>query len=98
MPMRRVSVKLSQAPGIAPECVADAELESANDTLVEELREFSPIARRTAKKLLTDTEDSLFSVAIELDWHCYSRLRRSDGFREGVEAFRSKRKQEFKGG
>jgi 2-oxoglutaroyl-CoA hydrolase len=52
----------------------------------------SPLAQRTAKKLLNDTEDSPLSIAIELEGHCYSRLRSSDDFREGVEAFHDKRK------
>jgi 2-oxoglutaroyl-CoA hydrolase len=83
--------------GVATEFVPDAELEAATDRLVDELRTFSPIAQRTAKKLLNDTEDSPLSIAIELEGHCYSRLRSSDDFREGVEAFHSKRKPEFKG-
>ena len=72
-------------------------MEHATDALVEELRSFSPLAQRTAKKLLNDTEDASLSVAIELEGQCYSRLRSSDDFREGVEAFHAKRKAVFKG-
>jgi 2-oxoglutaroyl-CoA hydrolase len=54
-------------------------------------------ARRTAKKLLNDTEDATLSLAIELEGHCYSWLRSSDDFREGVEAFHAKRKPTFAG-
>jgi 2-oxoglutaroyl-CoA hydrolase len=97
MRSRRIPGQQACDWGIATECVPDAELESATDALAEELRAFSPLAQRTAKKLLNDTEDSTLSIAIELEGHCYSRLRASDDFREGVEAFHSKRKAEFKG-
>ncbi len=80
-----------------PSACRDAELEAATDDLVEELRAFSPLAQRTAKKLLNDTEDAMLSIAIELEGHCYSRLRQSDDFREGVEAFHAKRPAKFKG-
>lgn len=83
--------------GIATECVADDHLEAAVDALVKELRTFSPVAQRTAKKLLNDTDDALLTTAIELEGLNYSRLRQSDDFREGVEAFHAKRKPVFTG-
>jgi hypothetical protein len=37
------------------------------------------------------------TLAIELGGHRYSRLRQSDDFRDGVEAFHGKRKAKFRG-
>lgn len=97
MRSRRISGTQAADWGVATECVPDAELETATDALVNELRSFSPLAQRTAKKLLNDTEDSPLSIAIELEGHCYSRLRSSEDFREGVEAFHAKRRPNFTG-
>ncbi len=97
MRSRRIPGKQALEWGIATECVPDAKLEAATDALVDELLTFSPLAQRTAKILLNDTEDSTLAIAIELEGHCYSRLRQSDDFREGVEAFQGKRPAKFKG-
>lgn len=97
MRSRRIPAKQAYDWGVVTECVPDGKLEAATDALVEELLAFSPLAQRTAKKLLNDTEDSTLAVAIELEGHCYSRLRASDDFREGVTAFHAKRKAEFRG-
>ncbi|MGE5169637.1 MAG: enoyl-CoA hydratase/isomerase family protein [Rudaea sp.] len=94
---RRIDAREAFAWGIVVQCVADAELEKATDALVEELRAFSPLAQRTAKRLLNDAENAPLAVAIEMEGHCYSRLRTSDDFREGVQAFTEKRKAQFRG-
>src|SRR3989440_8676173 len=97
MRSKRIPGRQAYEWGVATECVPDDRLEAATDALVDELRTFSPLAQRTAKKLLNDTEDSTLSIAIELEGHCYSRLRQSDDFKEGVEAFHAKRPANFKG-
>lgn len=97
MRSRRIPGRQALDWGIATDCVADADLEKAVDALVDELRAFSPLAQRTAKKLLNDSENATVATAIELEGHCYSRLRQSDDFREGVTAFHEKRQPTFRG-
>ena len=97
MRSRRISGRQAHEWGIATDCVADGQLEAATDALAEELRGFPPLAQRTAKKLLNDTEDATLSLAIELEGQMYGRLRNSDDFREGVDAFHQKRKPRFTG-
>jgi 2-oxoglutaroyl-CoA hydrolase len=98
MRSKRILAKQVLDWGIATAGVADGRLEAITDALVDELRDFSPIAQRTAKKLLNDTKDATLSASIELEGHCYSRLRQSGDFREGVEAFHAKRRPTFRGG
>jgi 2-oxoglutaroyl-CoA hydrolase len=97
MRSRRIPAKQALDWGIVTELVPDAGLEPATDSLVKELAEFAPLAQRTAKKLLNDSEDATLTIAIEMEGHCYSRLRVSDDFREGVTAFHEKRTPKFTG-
>lgn len=77
--------------GIATEFVVDSNLESMTDGLVRELLACSPLAQRTAKKLLNDMEDASLPVAIEFEGRSFNRVRRPEDCHEGVETFGKKR-------
>jgi 2-oxoglutaroyl-CoA hydrolase len=55
MRSKRIPARQALDWGIVTECVADKDLESATDKLVDELRTFAPLAQRTAKKLLKNS-------------------------------------------
>ena len=83
--------------GIATACVADGELESATDALVDELRGFSPLAQRAAKDVLNTAQHTTLQAGIEIEGNTYGRLRSSSDFREGVASFVEKRRPEWSG-
>ncbi|MGF1528253.1 MAG: enoyl-CoA hydratase/isomerase family protein [Candidatus Competibacterales bacterium] len=94
---RRVSGAEAKAWGMVLDCVLDGELETSVDQLVAELRAFSPLAQRTIKRVLNSAQNTTLEAGIELEGQAYGRLRTSEDFREGVEAFQQKRPAQFKG-
>lgn len=97
MRARRITGAEAHAWGLAVSLVPDAGLESAVESLVEELRGFSPLAQRTAKHVIDSALDLPLHGAIALEGEAYGRLRSSEDFREGVESFKAKRKPKFRG-
>ena len=98
MRTKRVSGKRAHDWGIASECVPDDALEDTVVSLVNELTQFSALAQRTSKNLLTAAQDAPLHVGIKMEGEAYGRLRSSNDFREGVESFNAKRKPKFRGG
>ncbi len=97
MRSKRIPGRQAYEWGIATECVPDAELEKPPTrwwTSCARSRRWRSARPRSCS---TTPRTSTLSIAIELEGHCYSRLRQSDDFKEGVEAFHAKRPAKFKG-
>ena len=84
MRSRRITGRQACDWGVATDCVPDGELDAATDAFVDELRDFAPLAQRTAKKLLNDIEDAPLSLAIELEGQCYCGKTRRPSLLAGM--------------
>jgi 2-oxoglutaroyl-CoA hydrolase len=94
---RRIAAPEALSLGLVTEVVPQDELEDAVGRLVQELSELSPLALRTAKRVLNQVYDSPLHVGIEIEGYAYGMLRSTDDFKEGVEAFDERRKPKFEG-
>jgi 2-oxoglutaroyl-CoA hydrolase len=94
---RRVKADEALALGLVTEVVPPDELDAAVERLLAELRELSPLALATAKRVLNLAEETPLHAGLHLEGLAYGMLRSSSDFREGVEAFGEKRKPEFEG-
>jgi 2-oxoglutaroyl-CoA hydrolase len=94
---RRIKADEALALGLVTEVVPTGGLDGAVARLIEELSELSPLALRTAKRVLNLAEDAPLHVGLHVEGLAYGLLRSTHDFQEGVEAFVEKRKPDFEG-
>jgi 2-oxoglutaroyl-CoA hydrolase len=95
---RRIPAPEAHAWGLLTRVVDDsAALDRAIDEVVEKLTAMSPLALKTIKRVLNTSYDTSLTVGFEVEGHAYEKLRESKDYKEGIIAFREKRKANFTG-
>ncbi len=61
------------------------------------LNALAPISMRALKRVLNAAPDSSLKVALEVEGHSYEKLRWTEDYMEGINAFSERRKANYKG-
>jgi 2-oxoglutaroyl-CoA hydrolase len=94
---RRIPAPEAHQWGLLTRVVDDAAaLDRAIDEVVTTLTSMSAPALTTIKRVLNTTYDASLTVGLEVEGHAYEKLRDSEDYKEGIEAFSAKRKPRFK--
>ena len=95
---KRISASDAKDWGLITEVVKDSQ---GLDALIEEyagsLNSKAPLALRALKRVLNSVYDTSLKVALDIEGHSYEKLRSTQDYAEGLEAFSEKRKPVYRG-
>ncbi len=95
---KRIPAELARDWGLLTEITDDrAGLEQLIDDYAGKLNAMAPIALAALKKVLNSAYDAPLRTALEVEGHSYEKLRWTEDYREGIDAFSERRKPVFKG-
>ena len=84
--------------GLITQVAADAEaLQTLVEDYAKQLNALAPISLRALKRVLNAAPDTSLKVALEVEGHSYEKLRWTEDYLEGINAFSERRKGQYKG-
>jgi 2-oxoglutaroyl-CoA hydrolase len=95
---RRIPAPQAKEWGILTDVAEDsAALDALVDSYVDELNAKAPLALRALKRVLNSVYDTSLKVAMDIEGHSYEKLRSTEDYAEGIDAFAERRKPSYKG-
>ncbi|MDP6345879.1 MAG: enoyl-CoA hydratase/isomerase family protein [Alphaproteobacteria bacterium] len=95
---KRLPAREAMEVGIITQVATDADgLQELIHDYAKKLNALAPISLRALKRVLNAAPDSSLKVALEVEGHSYEKLRWTEDYMEGINAFSERRKGEYKG-
>ena len=95
---KRIAAEQAESWGLLTAVADDAAgLQVLIEDYADKLNALSPIALASLKKVLNSAYDAPLKTSLEVEGHSYEKLRWTEDYMEGIDAFASRRKPVFKG-
>ncbi|MDP6701444.1 MAG: enoyl-CoA hydratase/isomerase family protein [Candidatus Latescibacteria bacterium] len=95
---KRLPAAEAKDVGLITQVAADAEaLQDLIHDYAEKLNALAPISLRALKRVLNAAPDTSLKVALEVEGPSYEKLRWTEDYMEGINAFSERRKGDYKG-
>lgn len=95
---KRIPATQAKEWGLITEVAEDSDaLTALVDQYAADLNAKAPLALRALKRVLNATYDTSLKVALDIEGHSYEKLRSTEDYKEGIDAFAEKRKPNYTG-
>jgi 2-oxoglutaroyl-CoA hydrolase len=95
---KRVPAQEGKDIGLITDVAADGgALTEMVEGYAAKLNALAPLSMRSLKRVLNSALDSPLSVALDVEGHSYEKLRWTEDYIEGINAFSERRKPNYKG-
>ena len=95
---KRLPARDAMDVGLITQVAADAQaLQALVHDYARQLNDLAPISLSALKRVLNAAPDTSLKVALEVEGHAYEKLRWTEDYMEGIDAFSERRKARYKG-